>query len=272
AMGEMAKDGVLLRRYELGSISGDSSETKKSYEENGVATERRIKENLAKYEQTVRSAEGHRLLDNIKTHLDQYLAHRDHGLEVARNGKLKEALQICYHENKASFEVLDSDIAENVKFNRAQAVAAAKEAEKDYYASRDLVFGVLGVAIVVGIFLAMFVSRMIANPLRTMQEVAAKLALGDVEQNITNDSKDEIGSLAQSFREVIKYNQGVAHSCEILGRGDLTIDVQAKSEKDLLSKSFGTAIHSMRETIMEMADSSSGIASAAESFPQPQPR
>jgi len=53
-------------------------------------------------------------------------------------------------------------------------------------------------------------------------------------------------------------------ACEQLGRGDLRVEAQPRSEKDLLAKSFTGAVKSIRETISEMSLSSSGLASAAE--------
>ena len=70
---------------------------------------------------------------------------------------------------------------------------------------------------------------------------AGKIALGDVNQTIDHRSGDEIGSLADSFRGAISYIKGVASGMEKLGKGDLTVRVEPKSEEDVLSKNFNLA-------------------------------
>src|SRR6266436_1978300 len=49
-MADAGKDAVLLRRFELGAIAGDTSEVKEAYVAGGAATEARFKDNLSKFE------------------------------------------------------------------------------------------------------------------------------------------------------------------------------------------------------------------------------
>ena len=263
-MGDVAKDAVLLRRHELGTITGDTPEVKQAYFNSGVATETRIKETLVKFDALLYLPEGKRMLANIRAKLDDYIALRNHAIELEKSGDNKEALRVCFHENKPAFDALDAAVIETSKAMKAQADESAKAAEATYHDSRNLVFVVLGLTVALTMFLAFLVSRIIASPLRAMQVAAEKLALGDADQKLTYEAKDEVGSLSQSLRDVIKYNQTVAHACELLGRGDLTIAVQPKSEKDTLAQNFTAAVKSVRETISEMANSSSSMASAAE--------
>lgn len=116
----------------------------------------------------------------------------------------------------------------------------------------------------IAITILFFVVRKFVTPLRAMTQAASQLAIGDTEMQVTYESGDEVGSLANSFREVIQYNRTVASACEALGRGDLTISVEPKSEKDLIAQNFTHAVDSLRDTVSQMAESSSSLASASE--------
>ena len=50
--------------------------------------------------------------------------------------------------------------------------------------------------------------RLISPPIASMNEAARKIARGEVEQEITYDAKDEIGSLADSFGKLSAYKIG----------------------------------------------------------------
>jgi methyl-accepting chemotaxis protein len=263
-MADASKSGVLLRRYELGSIAGDTQETKNKYMANGAATEAHFSELVVGLIAASHHAEGDRLVAAIQVKFHDYIDHRNHALELEKSGDTKEALRVCFQENKASFDALDAALIEYGKYNEAKTAETANEAASIYTSSRNLVFMVLGFAVAIGIFLAMMVSRMIANPLRAMQEVAEKLALGDANQNITHESKDEVGLLANSLRQVVDYNQTIAAACEALGRGDVTVSVEPKSDKDLLAKNFSHAVSSIRDTVREMSEGSSNLAAASE--------
>jgi methyl-accepting chemotaxis protein len=263
-MADAGKSGVLLRRYELGSIAGDTQETKNKYLAGGVATEAHFRELLSGLIAASHHAEGNRLVNTIQAKFQEYIDHRNHALELEKSGDTKEALRVCFQENKPFFDALDAAIADYGKYNEAQTAETANEAASTYTSSRNLVFMVLGFAVAIGIFMAVMVSKMIANPLRVMQEVAGKLALGDANQNITHESKDEVGMLADSLRQVVDYNQTIARACEALGRGDVTVSVEPKSDKDLLAQNFSHAVSAIRDTVKEMAEGSSNLAAASE--------
>ena len=117
---------------------------------------------------------------------------------------------------------------------------------------------------VVSSLLVWFFASLISRPLVSLSLTANELARGHVDHDITHYSTDEIGSLAQSFREVIAYNQNIAAACESLGQGDLTVALQPKSDGDIISISFTAAVRSLRETICQLAESSTSLASASE--------
>jgi methyl-accepting chemotaxis protein len=110
----------------------------------------------------------------------------------------------------------------------------------------------------------LLVRKFISAPLMEITSAAQRIACGDVEQDVLHHSEDEIGSLAKSFREVIAYNRSIATACEALGRGDLTVSVEPRTEQDLLARNFTHAAASLRETIQQMAGSSTSMASASE--------
>ena len=113
--------------------------------------------------------------------------------------------------------------------------------------TKILVFMAVGVLFALGIGLMM--SRAIGGPLRAMQAAAQKLALGDVNVNVELDSKDELGALAESFREMTEVIKDRAILAQKIAAGDLTVEVKAKSEQDLLGNSFIQVVESLRTLV-----------------------
>jgi methyl-accepting chemotaxis protein len=68
-----------------------------------------------------------------------------------------------------------------------------------------------------------------------MAEVAAKLADGDVEQEVTHHSKDEVGQLADSFRNMVAYIKGASAAVAQIGSGQTRVEITPRSDKDHLS-------------------------------------
>ena len=128
----------------------------------------------------------------------------------------------------------------------------------------SLLFIGLLAAFLMTIIQYLLVRKAVVNPLDEIGKAAAHIALGDVDTSISYQSRNEIGVLAQSFGAIIDYNQTIARACEALGRGDVTVSVEPKSDKDLLAKNFTHAVTAIRDTVREMAEGSSNLAAASE--------
>ena len=80
--------------------------------------------------------------------------------------------------------------------------------------------------------IAWCVTHLIARPLKDMASAARGLALGDISQEITLVRKDEVGEVADAFRSLITYQREVAEVAEAMAQGDLTQNIEPKSDKD----------------------------------------
>lgn len=110
-----------------------------------------------------------------------------------------------------------------------------------------LIFGV-------SIFLGNKFTDRITNPIISMSNVAKKLSKGDINQNIEHKSDDEVGILADSFRDMIDQQKEKAAVANKLSEGDLDFDVPIESEKDVLGKAFNNLKNIFTRFTEEMED------------------
>ncbi len=90
-----------------------------------------------------------------------------------------------------------------------------------------------------GGYILWVLSSRIVGPVRRLQQVAERVAIGDLNASVDTLAQDEImGALSESFRSLMKYLRSVAAGAEALGRGDLTQKLAARSDQDLLSHNF----------------------------------
>lgn len=103
------------------------------------------------------------------------------------------------------------------------------------------------VAFLIAIGFGIVLARGITVPMAMMAGAAARIAEGDIDQNVTHRSNDELGVLAQSFRDLIAYIREVAGALEGISRGDLEVDARPRSANDVLCNSLQTAIAYVKE-------------------------
>ncbi len=120
------------------------------------------------------------------------------------------------------------------------------------------------IVMLVVIVIAILFSRAIARPIANISGVAKEMAQGLIQQNIQYTSKDEIGELANSFREMIAYHQKMAKIADHVANGDLTVEMESKSIEDVLGEAFKRMIHHLRSAVQQVADNARGLNIASE--------
>jgi methyl-accepting chemotaxis protein len=145
------------------------------------------------------------------------------------------------------------EAASNPLVQQLNQVVGMYEAEAGSKISRlkTILMGFLLVAIGLAIAGLMMIEKIIVKPIKLMMAKADRLAVGDVNQNVDYQSGDEIGALANSFRELIAYIQGIAQAAEALSNGNLSAHVVAKSEQDILSRNFIRAVEALQGLVDE---------------------
>ncbi len=113
------------------------------------------------------------------------------------------------------------------------------------------------------ILIILLVVPTVTKPISRLTQVAHNLSLGDINQTIDIKGKDEIGQLADSFRDMVSYQKGMADVAESLAKGDLTQSVKPVSEKDTLGNAFFRMVNALRESIAQVAGTAKQVATSS---------
>ena len=116
-----------------------------------------------------------------------------------------------------------------------------------------------------------FVATKLVQPAKRVSAAAKQIATGDLDVEIENNSQDEIGQVAESFREIVAYMSEKADTADHIAAGRLDVDVTVKSPRDRLGSAFSqmrshieTLIRQIHETSGTVATSSQQMASTSE--------
>src|SRR6266700_1167991 len=176
----------------------------------------------------------------------------------------KEFIQLPVPGKPSLFEVAQPILSQGKRSGVLRIAYSTQKMERSLFQDALLIALAGLVALIGGTAAYVISSQRMIKPLVELMGVAGQLSKGVVDQEFSYAGIDELGSLAQSFREVIDYNRTVAAACESLGRGDLTIAIPARSEKDTIAHNFSHAVSAIRDTIREMAEGSANLAAASE--------
>lgn len=118
--------------------------------------------------------------------------------------------------------------------------------------SRMMAVGVGAILTFLGTLAFWLLATRIVKPIRQLQQVAQRVTEGDLNVAVNIRSGDEIQMLGESFQGLMEYLQAIALGAEALSNGDLTKEVKARSQKDVLSRNFGLAGSTLRKLISEV--------------------
>jgi methyl-accepting chemotaxis protein len=184
-------------------------------------------------------------------------------LPAVQRGDLQAANKLAdgrltslYEEHRSA---IDKVVQLANQFNSSSESSAA-----DKIASGTVILlSIAGVTLLTLVILGMLITQQIVGPIRSLSKTATDVAMGDVEVTIDVVSKDEIGTLAESFRQLIDYMKSLAGAAEKIAANDLTVQVSPKGTKDALGNSFKTMTANLTAMIRQVTDNSTQLVSAA---------
>lgn len=117
--------------------------------------------------------------------------------------------------------------------------------------TRNLIVG-FAIALLIGIIVNYIVIKNLTGSINMLSSVASKLALGDIEVDlVATDSKDEVGVLTEAFQGMVENIKDQAIVAKSIADGDRNIQVQVKSDKDVLNKNLQDAVNNLTSLLEE---------------------
>ena len=190
----------------------------------------------------------------VETHASEQILAGETGIELYQNYRGKNVLGAYTYIPSVQWGLILEKGQEEALAPVTQLVTTA------------VIIGLLFVAVVTAVVL--FVTRAIVKPIRAMANTANLLAGGDINQQISHTGKDEIGVLADSFRRMIAYQSAMATAAGEISQGNLTIQVEPLSERDVMGNVFKTMVDRLRDTLQRVAGSADQVNQASRELAQ----
>jgi methyl-accepting chemotaxis protein len=173
--------------------------------------------------------------------------------ELAIAGKDSDAIALMNNEARPVVRKWLNLIDELTAYNQERNKQRHEQAVQAYESARSLMLIIGGVAILLAVIIAFFLTRGIVNPLTTAVSVANSLAAGDLTVAVTVTSKDETGQLMEAIRNMVEKLKQVVG--DVIGAAD---NVAAGSQE------LSSTAQQMSQGATEQAASAEEISSSME--------
>ncbi len=121
------------------------------------------------------------------------------------------------------------------------------------------------IVIIVFVAIALLLARFITKPLIELANITEKIAKdGDLSIRAAIRSEDEVGMMSNSFNHLIGSLSVMSDIAGNVNDGDLTVEVQPKSDNDKLGLAFKKMVESLRHTVSSVAENAASLNKSAE--------
>ncbi|MGZ6276040.1 MAG: HAMP domain-containing protein, partial [Syntrophales bacterium] len=149
-------------------------------------------------------------------------------------------------------DALDASLDKLTDINSRLATENNKESQVRAASVERQIMTFIVIGVVMALGLGFVISRMIATPIRVLAKAADLLAAGDVNVELSAENKDEIGTLAASFRAMADNIRGRSDAAQKIAAGDMSVQVTPKSERDVLGHALKKCLAVLNELMREM--------------------
>jgi methyl-accepting chemotaxis protein len=188
--------------------------------------------------------------------------------QYGRQGNATAAVQVMTvgnvnisNQTQADFNNLSSAVAK-----QAAAINASVGQNVSSSISLLAVIGIVG--LILAALITIWLIRSITKPLATMTEAAERIAEGEVDIEVQADGNDEIGRLARAFKGSVEYLRQMVDAAGQIAAGNLTVDVEPRSEHDALGRAFSDMRGKIAGMIGEIAKGSDTVSTASQEMAQ----
>ena len=263
---------VSAQRYLVRAFVTDNAQERKTELNSAKADSEAILASLDSFQANQSDAQALQKLDEAKSFIrlaDSTLAKIAALLEKRTEDTIYEANNLLNKEYNPAFDAAANIMLELTKGEDSQSKAQGNEGRAAQSAALTLLiaFGALSLALSAAIVIIL--RRSIIHPVREIESVFGSMAQGDLQAQITYQSRDEIGQMAAGIAKTTAllsaYIQDITQKLGLLADGDMRLKVEMDYIGDFSSikEEIIKTAHSLNQTLTTISNAAEQVAIGA---------
>jgi methyl-accepting chemotaxis protein len=213
---------------------------------------------------TLASAEDSQRLASIRASKQQWFAIDERMRGLASSNHQDQAVQMDRTDLSPVIGGMQKEVLDYIDLQQAQVKETLASADRAYDRTWLIlvltVAGSLLAAATIGTWIALSISR----GLRQTIALANAVALGDLDQQVTASTNDEIKDLVNALNKMTVNLRAAAALAEAIASGDLTVKAERRSDKDTLGIALERMLEKLRMVVTEASGAANNVSSGSE--------
>ena len=250
------------------AISSTSQANTEQALENARAWERKIQEQIPVIQKDFLGDQA--IVERLQAALDELAPQREHVLDLAVQNQKAEASAYMEANNIITIHKAQAELDELIEIadRKADELIVNLHAMQTKFIT---ILSVLGIAsVLVSVFFGIYITRGITRPIKELEAAARQMEQGHLKIDVNYASKDELGSLSDSMRQmsdkISYYMDAISRVMRQLADSNLEIPHYDDFQGDFLpvQESLLIVLNSLNEIISEINMFSDQVANGAD--------
>jgi methyl-accepting chemotaxis protein len=255
---QINKDFTLLRVKEYHMLVSSSEDTAIIKAEL-VQLKAKIEKESKDYQQIITYAEGKKYFTTFRDDYSKYVEENKKIMAIAGNGKINEAKTLLNGQSLNYYLSISNTLNKLVEINTTGTNNASAKVSGTLKSAFFSISLTIILSIIISIWMAILLANNISKGIAKIKEAAQKFAIGDMDLDLNIDSKDEIGQVAEIFCEIAATMKHISENAKLIAKGDLTIHIAKRSEKDELLGSLSEMVGRLNEIVTQITTAANNV-------------
>ncbi len=183
---------------------------------------------------------------------------------LTKTNRRAEAGALSMEKSREIAGKMSAAIGQLIEMNQASMKTASDEAQTNYENARNLLIVVAVIAVLIAAAGAFWISRLVAGGLNKVSQALDAVAVGDLNHEISVTSNDEIKDLVGTVNRMTVSLRESAQLADTIAAGDLTVDHQPLSDKDMLGHALVAMVERLRGVVGDATQAAQNVAAGSQ--------
>jgi len=238
----------------------------------------KVDNDLASFDKTIISQSIRDAFKDFVATRGEYTAKVKEAIDLATSNRKREAYSLAKTELAPIRIKMAASLDRLVELKKAAAKETANDNVQLASQATWITLGIVAFGTALAVALGLYIARIISNPVKKLAEQAGTIARGDLTVEVVQHSKDEVGELAASFKEMVENLRetigqvGEASSAVASASSEISSSTEQMAagahEQTSQAGEVASAVEEMTKTIVENSKNASITAETAKEAKQ----
>jgi methyl-accepting chemotaxis protein len=219
-------------------------------------------EDIQKYEKLISSDEEKKIYDEMRKQWADYVTIQNKVIDLVKQKNIEPAKEMT-QDSRPLFDKIEDLINQDIQINDNGANHQKEDSISSYNHALTLIIILIILIVILSTGISILIANTIATGISKIKNGAERLALGNHNVDLDINSKDEIGDLAASFRQLIDTNILIVENAKKVAEGDLTITLTKRSEHDELLQALSEMVDNLNKMVVDITESAENVSSGS---------